>query len=87
MSVTITRKIEKAGITLKGITVNSTKEVEVSVTGRDGGVSYDATQRKAYKVMKVLGWGGYRCGHGGWVIQKDSRSMGDYMDKASRWHY
>jgi hypothetical protein len=37
------------------------------------------------KVAKV---GGYRCGHGGWVLRPGYATDGrDYCDKASRAHY
>ena len=84
---TTERKLTKAGISMKGVTIISTSEVEVAVIGRGGEVSENATRRQVSKVGKALGYGGFRCGHGGWVLRKGYRSQGDFNDKSSAWHY
>jgi hypothetical protein len=52
------------------ILIKHTRSVEIHVTDSDGDTDYDATDRLVEKVAKVLGWGGYMCGWGGWVLEK-----------------
>ena len=83
------KRIEKAltdaGISLEGLTI-STNEVEVYCTTK-GQYSRRKTESQLKKVGKALGWGGYRCATGAWVLQKDYQDMGDWNDRSSRWHY
>jgi len=63
-------------------------EVEVYVVDADGSNDYDATDILKDRVCSVLGWGGFRCGHGGWVLSKGYRaSTMDYCDMSNPIHY
>ncbi len=66
----------------------SKDEVEVMVVGIDEDVDYDATDTLSDRVGTVLGWGGFRCGYGAWVLSGDYRSSTqDYCDKSNPIHY
>ena len=71
------RKLRKNGMgeaIEKGqITINGTREVEVAVyhEAYPDMIDYDATSELVEKVRQVLGWGGYRCAGGFWVLNKD----------------
>lgn len=66
----------------------STDEVEVYVTESDGTLDYDATEALSNRVGKVLGWGGFRCGYGAWVLSGSYRASNkDYCDPSSPIHY
>lgn len=66
----------------------STDEVEVYVKESDGTTDYDATEALSDRVGKVLGWGGFRCGYGAWVLSGSYRASGaDYCDKSNPCHY
>jgi len=56
------------------IIIKSPNEVEVYVSDYYGDHDWDATEELNDKVVKVLGWGGFKCGYGGWVLQKNHRS-------------
>jgi hypothetical protein len=75
------QKLRKANIDLTGVTISGS-EVEIYVEN-----SETATKRKMNQISKVLNWGGYRTGFGGWVLRKGYTGNGDFMDAASRWHY
>lgn len=78
----ITKKLEAAGI-------NTSKHLEI----RKGEIeiwtgNLISTERLMNKISKSLGWGGFKCGYGGWVLQVARQvEMGSYSDKSSRWHY
>lgn len=77
----ITKKLEAAGLSLKHIEVRK-GEIEVW-TG-----NFNSTKRLVNKIGKILGWGGFSCAYGGWVMRPTSMvEMGSYSDKTSRWHY
>jgi len=66
----------------------SKDEVEVYVTEDDGTTDYDATEALSDRVGKVLGWGGFRCGYGAWVLSSSYRASGtDYCDPSNPCHY
>jgi hypothetical protein len=73
------RKLRKSGFDNEikdgRITINSGKEVEVYVVDADGDHDYDATDELSSKVAKALGWGGFKCGWGGWLLQKNYQSF------------
>jgi len=63
-------------------------EVEVMVVDGNKDVDYDATDTLSSRVGTVLGWSGYRCGYGAWVLSRDYRASGlDYCDKSNSVHY
>jgi len=82
----ITKKLEKANISTDGLEI-TTDEVEVYVSRKDGEFSQRLTDIKAEKVSNALGFGGYQCQHGGWVLQNNYKSKGEYSDPSSAWHY
>ena len=53
------------------IVIKHTNSVEIHVTDTDGDTDYDATDELMKKATNILGWGGYKCGWGGWMIEKD----------------
>ncbi len=69
------KKLRKAGfeanITDGSIKINNTNEVEVYVIDSDGDQDWDATEDLKSKVAEALGWGGFKSGWGGWILQKD----------------
>jgi hypothetical protein len=60
---------------------------EVRGSGQDWEVEVpnEAARRKAHKLLPGLG--GYKTGYGAWVLRLGHEPMGDWNDKASRWHY
>lgn len=77
----ITKKLEAAGIASKYIEIRK-GEIEIWTGDRN------STERLMNKISKAMGWGGFSCGYGGWVLQAQSAAdMGSYSDKSSRWHY
>lgn len=62
-------------------------EVEVYVVDEDDDIDYDKTDELKDRVHELLGWGGFRCIYGGWVLQANYQSPGDWNDKSSQWHY
>jgi hypothetical protein len=82
----ITKKLTVAGIDLTHLTIDR-DEVTVYVTDADGDRDYDATAALKDQVCEALGFGGFRCAYGAWVLQANPIEMGDWMDKGSRWHY
>jgi hypothetical protein len=77
----ITTKLEAAGISMKGIEVRR-DELEIW-TG-----NMNSTERLMNKISKALGWSGYRCGYGGWVLRAGYKvDTASYCDKSSRIHY
>jgi hypothetical protein len=66
----IGKKLAAAGIGDAGLAIGR-DEVEVCVVDADGDCDREATRRKADRVRRALGWGGYSCGHGGWVVRAD----------------
>lgn len=86
MSTMIARKLTAAGINLESVTIRSTREVEVAVMV-NGECDRSKTERVRRQVAKALGWGGFRCAWGGWVLRKGYAAAGDWNDRASRCHY
>lgn len=76
----IAKALVNAGISTDKMEIRS-NEVEIWT----GNVA--STERLTNKVIKALGWGGYRTGYGAWVLQTKTTDMGEYGDKSSRWHY
>lgn len=66
----ITKKLMNAGLNLDNLTIGR-DEVEVRVADIDGDCKDAATRTLKNKVARTLGWGGFRCGHGGWVLRND----------------
>lgn len=81
----ITKKLQAANIALTGIEIKK-DEVEIYVKTKSGEFSQHLTEVKNNKVAKVLGWGGYKCGYGAWVLNSAYR-MDNNDGKASRMHY
>jgi hypothetical protein len=70
----------------------SRDEVEVYVGGNGlkpaSFDSFEATEELSTKVGEVLGWGGFKCGYGGWVLQNGYRAnTQDYCDQSNPIHY
>ena len=63
----ITKKLNAANIETAGIEIRR-NEVEIYVTTKAGEFSKRLTEVKMGKVAKALGWGGYKCGYGAWVL-------------------
>jgi hypothetical protein len=62
--------------------------VEIMVVDFNKDVDYDATESLTDRVRAVLGWGGFKCGYGGWVLSADHVSnTQDYCDKSNPIHY
>ena len=93
------RTLEKMFGALDGVDIISNKEIEVRVFRFDPSQndyvqdpgSTQAMVDTILNQMRLKGeiWGGFKCGHGGWVLQRSSGTveMGDWNDKSSRWHY
>lgn len=83
----IEKALAEAGISLDGLTINQ-NEVEIYVCNkRSGNFSREKTEKKTKAIAKLLGWGGFSCASGAWVLQKGYRDMGDWNDRSSKWHY
>lgn len=82
----ITKLLKENGISLDGLTVKS-NEVEVYCTTVKGEFSKIKTDSKMKKVSKVLGFGGFMCGYGAWILSGNYQSNGDWNNPASKWHY
>lgn len=66
----------------------SKDEVEVMVVDANKDVDYDATEFLSERVRVVLGWGGFKCGYGAWVLSNGHVSnTQDYCDKSNPIHY
>lgn len=66
----------------------SKDEVEVMVVDGDKDVDYEATDTLSDRVSAVLGWGGFKCGYGAWVLRNDYVvNTQDYGDKSNPMHY
>ena len=81
----ITKKLEKAGISLDGLTIER-DQVEIYIE-QDGICDYDKTEKKEREVNSVLKWGGFKAGYGSWILQANYESLGDWNDVSSRHHY
>ena len=53
------------------ITVKHAGSVEIHVTDANGDTNYDATDKLTERVADTLRWGGYKCGWGAWVLEKN----------------
>ena len=82
----ITKVLQNSGIELDGLTITN-NEVEVYVTKKNGEFSRRLTEIKVNKIAKVLGFGGFSCAYGGWVLREGYRVDGDWMDRTSACHY
>jgi len=82
----IAKALKNANISTDGVEIRK-DEIEICVNTKSGEFSQRLTEAKMNKIAKALGWGGYRCGYGGWVLQATTIDMGEYNDKSSRWHY
>lgn len=81
----ITKKLQAANIDLTGIEIKK-DEIEIYVKTKSGEFSQRLTEAKNNKVAKTLGWGGYKCGYGAWVLSPLYR-IDNNEGKASRIHY
>ena len=63
----IVKKLQAANIDLTGIEIKK-DEVEIYVNTQKGEFSNRMIEVKMNKVAKALGWGGYKCGCGAWVL-------------------
>lgn len=82
----IEKKLQAVNISLEYIEINR-DEVEIYVPDTDGTCDMEATEKLQKQVSNLLDWGGFRCGHGGWVLRNNYQSMGDWNDRTSQWHY
>lgn len=82
----IIKKLVEAKVEMTTVTVRK-GEIEIYATTKAGEFSDRKTRIEMNKAARVLGWGGYRCGYGAWVLQERHVDMGDWNDKSSRWHY
>lgn len=57
----IARKLEENGI-VYGYKLISNQQLETTLP------DFDAAEKLSNRIGTVLGWGGYRCGHGSWVL-------------------
>lgn len=71
-------KIARLTADLDGVTIKGTREVEIAVFDADGDLDFDATVATKETVQDRLGWGGFCCGHGGWVLQQDYKTHHPY---------
>lgn len=80
--------LSKAGINTDSLTIsNSEVEVFVPSAANPNHADYDKTRRLVRKVSKVLGFGGFSCAHGGWVLSPDTIDRGDWNNRSSLHHY
>lgn len=83
----IFKKLEAANITTAHLTI-SKNEVEVFIPSPHGQwADSSKTKTLARKICKVLGFGGYSCAHGGWVLEPSPLSLGDWNDRSSIHHF
>lgn len=85
----IENKLRRAGVNLEGVTFTNARELEIAVLDADGDLDFDATLDRTHEVSRVLGFGGFRCAGGHWVLRK-GYSAGpaiDFCDPASPNHY
>jgi hypothetical protein len=83
----ITKKIVDAKISLANITI-AKNSIEVFIPSPHGNYADSGkTKKLASKLCKLLGFGGYSCAHGGWVLEASPINMGDWNDRSSKHHY
>lgn len=80
-------KLKKSGFDMTAVATIEHREISIAVKDKYG-VDYDKTKRAVNKAAKILGKGYVSTGWGGYRISAEaSESMGDFMDKGSKWHY
>lgn len=65
----------------------SDKVATVTGSGRSWEIETVNESGKRSVCKAIRGLGGFRCGHGGWVLRASYQGSGDYSDPSSRWHY
>lgn len=83
----IEKQLRAAGLNVEGIEFTSPREIEVAIVDADGDVCPRLTWARVQAIAQLTGWNGFRCGWGAWVLQKNYRSRGDFMDAGSAHHY
>lgn len=83
------RRLREAGVPSDSFTFITNTEVEVAVMeDHDEIVDEARTKEVVNLIVQTLGWGGFRCGWGGWVLRADYRpTQGDWNDPESEHHY
>jgi len=69
------------------VIIHHYNEVEIYLQDEEGYTDYGATDDTFNEVTKLLGWGGFSTGYGGWILKQNFQDLGDWNDKSSRWHY
>jgi len=60
---------------------------DLTGTGENWEVELMTETAKNRFTRLVCKTGGHRTGYGSWILSPDYRSLGDWNNKASRWHY
>ena len=73
---------------MDGVACAARDEVEIFVDNGTGTADTAKTAKAVKQAEKILGWrGGYWTGCGAMVLQRSPRSLGEWGDPSSRWHY
>lgn len=80
--------VKKILKSMPGVTIHSSKEIEVYVEGKDRNDTIEKTEALMDVVKKLLNWGGFSTGYGSWILRESYTFDGlAYCDKASTIHY
>jgi len=69
----IQKALQRSGIELAGISINSSRELSVMIMDSDGDVDFKNTNHMAAAVGTAVGWGGFECASGEWILQDGYR--------------
>ena len=84
----ITRKLEKANFNMAAAVEIGRDEITIGVLAANNECDREATEAALDHATEILGWGGFSCAWGGWVLRAGYQSHGyDYNDPASPDHY
>lgn len=83
----IKKALEVGGMDMAAVSEINNGEFEVFVDNGEGKANISKTKKAINKARKILPWGGFYAGYGGFIFQEGFKSKGDYMDRASAWHY
>lgn len=73
----IEKKLSASNIDLSFVEI-SRNEVEIMVPEADGTeADWDRSEELSDEVSGILGWGGFRCGYGAWILQNGYRVQSD----------
>lgn len=60
----IKKALTDAGVIMRHVTIESNKQIKIY-----NPASRAVTEHESRKAARALGWGGFRCGYGAWILQ------------------